>query len=102
MSQPTWFDNFARLKWAELHPLREDWKTHELDQLAAYCAAYSRWRRAETYLAEPTNGPVITISDDDGNVKTHGAAPEIKVAADAAKEMARIAKLLRLARLQTQ
>ena len=94
-------DRVAQAKWNELFPLR-NWGAHELDQLAAYCAAYSRWDAAEQYLSspDPDKGPVITICDDRGGVKSHGVAPEVKVSEGAAKEMARIAKLLRLGRVQ--
>jgi phage terminase small subunit len=93
------FNQVAQAKWDELHALKTHWPLHELDQLAAYCAAYSRWEAAERYLTNPANGPVVTIEDDKGGVKSHGVAPEVKVSEAAAKEMARIAKLLRLGRL---
>lgn len=59
--------------------------------LAAYCAAYGRWVRAEQWLADPEHGPVVTIRDDKGNVKSHGPAPQLRIAEQASKEMSRLA-----------
>ena len=38
----------------------------------------------------------MTISDDKGNVRSHGPAPQLQIAERAAKEMARLDKQLRL------
>lgn len=70
----------------------------EADALAAYCAAYGRWLAAEAWLAAPGNGPVVTIRDDKGNVRVHAAAPQLRVAEGASKEMTRLAKILKLDR----
>lgn len=87
----------AAAKWAELAtgPRPKPWSTAEHAQLAAYCAAYGRWFEAESRLAG-AGGPIVTISDDKGNIKSHGPAPEIAVAVAALKEMARLAKILRI------
>lgn len=82
----------ASARWAELVGLR--WKAGELADLAAYCAAYGRWVDAEAFIA--AYGPVMTISDDKGNVKSHGPSPQLLIAERSAKEMGRIAKELRL------
>lgn len=96
-------DAVARAKFEELSGLRE-FRPHEVDQLASYCTNFSRWKAAEQWLADPapdeagnpTRGPVATILDDKGNIKAIVASPQIAIAEKAAKEMARIAKLLRL------
>lgn len=82
-------------RWAELRAAAK-WSPAELDDLAAYCAAYGRWHDAETWLADPSHGSVVTIRDDKGNIKSHAPAPQVAVAERASKEMARLGKALRL------
>lgn len=98
-SAPDYLDQAAQEKWQQIMAKRQAWKPLELDQLAAYCANWSRWRRAESALAT-MGDPVVTIEDDKGGVKSHGPAPEIKIAESAAKEMQRLARALRLGRLK--
>jgi len=95
VAPPAWLAGASLEKWTELQALRE-WRPSQLDHVAAYCAAYGRWVDAERWLAEPGNGPVVTIVDAKGNVKMHATAPQVLVGERAAKEMARLAKLLRL------
>ena len=95
MTEPGWMAASAAGKWRELRA-RYAFGEHELDSLAAYCAAWGRWRDAEAWLAAPDNGSVVTIRDDKGNVRVHATAPQLSVAERAAKEMARIDKTLRL------
>ena len=64
--------------------------------LASYCAATQRLTDAEAWLADPDHGPVITIRDDKGNIKSHGPAPQLAIAERAAKEVSRLAKELRI------
>lgn len=89
----------ARVKWDALAPVveaRPRRKATDLDDLAAYCAAFGRWAAAEEWLSDPSRGAVLTIRDDKGNVKSHGVAPQVLLAERSAKEMARLAKALRL------
>lgn len=72
------------------------WPPSARMNLAAYCAAFGRWHDAEQWLADPDHGPVVTIRDDKGNIKSHGPAPQLAIAERSIKEMARIAKLIRL------
>jgi len=51
---------------------------------------------AETWLNDPEHGPVVTIRDDKGNVRSHGPAPQLAIAEQSAKEAVRLAKSLRL------
>lgn len=107
MDAPDFLDPVARAKFEEMCKARE-FRPHEVDQLASYCANFSRWREAEQWLSDPrvdgdgnpTRGPVAVILDDKQNVKSIIASPQIAIAEKAVKEMARIAKLLRLGRLQ--
>lgn len=92
---PAFLTGDARAKWDEL-VARADWKPGELDTLAAYCAAFGRWIAAERWLAEPGHGPVVTIKDDKGNVRSHTTAPEVAVGERAAREMSRLGALLKL------
>ena len=85
----------ALKRWRELVGAA-DWRTGELATLAAYCAAHGRWAEAEEWLADPEHGAVVTIRDDKGNIKSHGPAPQLAIGERAAKEMARLAKELRL------
>jgi len=89
-SAPEWLDEDARRKWAELVALRPVWTAVQADALAAYCAAFSRWVAAERWLADPDHGPVVTIRDDKGNIRSHGPAPQLLVGERAAKEMSRL------------
>lgn len=92
---PVPFGATAAAKWAELIDTRE-WRGGQLAALAAYCAAHGRWVDAETWLNDPDHGPVVTIRDDKGNVRSHGPAPQLAIAERSAKEVVRLAKLLRL------
>jgi phage terminase small subunit len=89
----------ALAKWAELAPqlaARPHFRPAKMTDLAAYCAAFGRWHDAEEFLADPEHGPVLTIRDDKGNIKSHGPAPQLAIAERAAKELARLAKSLGL------
>lgn len=86
-------------RWTALAPTvaaRPNTRPSTMTQLAAYCAAFGRWHDAEAWLADPEHGPVITIRDDKGNVRSHGPAPQVAIAERSAKEMARLAKELKL------
>lgn len=95
---PAFLQGDALEKWRELAPLAlPGWSP---DMLAAYCAAYGRWVAAERWLADPApqHGPIITIRDDKGNVKSHGSAPQLSIAERSAREMTRLGGLLQLDR----
>lgn len=92
-------DPNGRAKWTEIAGLKS-WGIGERDQILAYCLAYQRFVAAQKWLMTPGHGPVITIRDDKGNVKSHGKAPQLIMSDDAAREMARIGKLLRLDRIK--
>lgn len=104
-SPPDYLDQVAKDKWSDLAGLRV-FSSYELDQLASYCANYSRARTAEAFLADPkpdefgnpTQGLVATILDDKQNIRTIIASPQIGIAERAAREMSRIGKALRLHR----
>lgn len=65
-----------------------------MDLVLAYCTAYQRWMEAERFVAE--HGTVITIRDDKGIIKSHGATPQLRIAESSCKEMTRIGKSLGL------
>lgn len=86
-------------KWTELEPIisaRPALKPTTIAALEAYCAAYGRWHTAEQFLADPAHGPVVTIRDDKGNIRSHGPAPQLAIAERAQKEMTRLARMLRI------
>lgn len=86
-------------KWAELVGKVQGQtarKPSVLTDLAAYCVAFDRWCAAERWLADPEHGPVITIRDDKGNIKSHGPAPQLAISERASKEMTRLARGLRV------
>lgn len=85
----------ALARWREMIGAA-DWKPGEMATLAAYCAAFGRWADAEAWLSDPEHGPVVTIRDDKGNIKSHAPAPQLAIGERAAKEMGRLAKDLRL------
>ena len=93
MIAPEFLAGPALDKWREVTSLVVDFNP---DLLAAYCSAYGRWVQAERWLADPDHGTVVTICDDKGNVKTHGPAPQLAICEKSLKEMARLAKDLRL------
>lgn len=95
-SPPAFLDEIARKKWDRMLE-GQTYKEHQLDALAAYCAAYSRWYRAEQFLSDPTKH-VVTITNELGEVLKHCPAPHIEVSQKAQTEMQRMAKILRLAR----
>lgn len=82
-------------RWRELTADRP-WKSRELVTLAAYCAVYGRWVSAEEWLADPAHGPVVTIRNDKGEIKSHGPAPQLAIAERCGKEVARLACVLKL------
>ena len=83
----------AMAKWGSLTAART-WPPHHLMPLAAYCAAWGRWVQAEAWLADPEHGPVVTIRDDKGNIKSHGPAPQLTISERSAKEMERLGRIL--------
>ncbi len=88
----------ARAQWDTLAPIltaRPKIRATDLDMLAAYCVAYGRWADAESFLSTPGHA-VLTIRDDKGNIKSHGPAPQLVISERASKEMARLARLLRI------
>jgi P27 family predicted phage terminase small subunit len=46
--------------------------------LAAYCACYAEWEKAQRFVQE--NGQVVTLRDDKGNVRSVIPAPEVGIA----------------------
>lgn len=94
---PEFLVGAARGKWAQLVATGA-YDDGDGDALAAYSAAYGRWVAAEDWLAAPSNGPVVTVRDDKGNVRIHGVAPQLAVAERALREMGRLGKALRVER----
>lgn len=78
----------ALKRWNALHEVHQ-FAAESWPAVAAYCAAFGRWVAAESHLAE--HGAVMTITDDKGNVKSHGPSPQLAIAERAQKEMARLA-----------
>jgi phage terminase small subunit len=76
------------------------WETHQIDTLTAYCAAWSRWRAAEEWLATPAEDGsdryIVSVYDDKGVCKSHGLSPQVALSERSNKEMTRLAKILRL------
>jgi phage terminase small subunit len=96
---PVALDERAARLWSEYAPVlasRSAARPSDWSQLAAYCLAASRWQAAEEWLQHPDHGPVLTIRDDKGNVKSHGPDPHLRIAETSLKEMGRLAKTLRL------
>ncbi len=85
----------ARQRWAELHSIKP-FALAKHTTLAAYCAAWAKWVEAEQWIyADPENPrTIITITDDKGNVKSHGPAPQVKIAEASAREAVRLGRIL--------
>lgn len=78
LSPPLELDKLAAEKWNELAPLLDEagvLKVTDLDCLAAFCRAYSRWRRAEELVDQlglvvpaangsPQKNPAITVINE--------------------------------------
>lgn len=95
VTPPEWLTGTALAKWDELTK-RKRFRPAQADSLAAYCAAFGRWADAEKWLADPNNGPVMTIYDDKQAIRSHGIAPQVLIGERAAKELTRLAKILEL------
>lgn len=93
---PETLTGLGRKKWIEILEGVDGSENVNLDILHAYCRAYARWMQMEQWLADPENGIVVTITDDKGNIKTHGAAPQFSIAERSCKEMSRLGKILGL------
>lgn len=93
MEPPEILGDKARARWAEIVALGKNVRNY--DVLVAYCVAYQRWIETEEWLSQQSS-LVATIRDDKGNIKSHGPAPQLKIAADACKEMTRLGKILNL------
>ena len=99
MSSPEFLRGPGLLKWETITAILDARRLASpvvLDAVAAYCVAYGRWAAAETWLNDPKHGPVITIKDDKGNIKSHGPSPYITISERAGKEMSRIAETVKL------
>lgn len=94
---PAVLEESARAKWIELTD-RIDFAPHELDALTAYCVAWGRFVSAETWLRHPDHDTIMTITDDKGQVKSHGIVPQVALSERSAREMTRLSKVLRLNR----
>lgn len=78
---PRWLDEEAKRKWRQLVPeLRAMGVATKVDAdaLAQYCQVWSRWKQAEEFIAK--HGPVISIRDDEGNVKYLAQVPQVSIA----------------------
>lgn len=84
LNPPPELDNYAAEKWAELAPLLHDagvLKVTDLDCLAAFCCAYSRWRRAEELV--DSHGLVVPAAN--GSLQKN---PAVTVINEALRQMA--------------
>lgn len=84
---PSFLDAYAREEWHRLAPaLHADGRLTVRDSgaFAAYCSAYSRWRKAEEEVASET----LTITTKQGNAIQN---PKVGIANAARRDMVRIA-----------
>ena len=89
-------DSQAKL-WADLAPICSKvrvWSPALVLALVGYCRELDRLMIAEDWLLK--NGAVIYIRDDKGILKSALPAPQLKVARDAAKLVARLGRQLGL------
>ena len=83
--------------WAQMAPICSrvrEWSPAMVLALVGYCRELDRLMTAEDWLTK--NGAIIYIRDDKGILKSALAAPQLKVARDAAKLVARLGRQLGL------
>jgi P27 family predicted phage terminase small subunit len=88
---PTWLDSDARAAWDCIVPMLE--KTGVLTRidgnaLARYCHFWSRWRKAEQFIAE--RGEMYPLKDEAGNVRYVQAWPQVAIANKLAQQLLRL------------
>ncbi|MCQ9615930.1 phage terminase small subunit P27 family [Paenalcaligenes niemegkensis] len=89
---PEWLDEISRELWLHLAPLlcaQQVLQATDIQNLELYCAAYGRFREAQTHIAE--NGIVMT--NDQGTATKNPAATIIN---EATRQMATFGSLLGL------
>lgn len=88
---PAWLDDIAREEWERLAGGIPWVRGADASTLEAYCAAYSRWRKAEEEMREPGKG--FTADTSTGGIKRH---PLVGIALESAAQMKAMAAELGL------
>lgn len=88
---PDWLDENDRAAWKQLVPqLQAMGVLTRIDgnALARYCRLWSRWKKAEAFIAE--KGEMFPIRDDDGRVKCFAQWPQVGIAHRLASQLTRL------------
>ena len=89
--RPDWLDDEAKAAWEEVVPMLEGMGVlTRVDghALARYCWLWSRWRKAEAFIAE--KGEMYPLRDEDGRVKCFMQWPQVAVAHKLAQQLTRL------------
>jgi P27 family predicted phage terminase small subunit len=88
---PTWLDKLARRMWGELIPLLQSMGVLtriDRNSLIRYCTYWSRWVKAEQWLAK--HGTSYPIRDGNGKTKSIGQFPQVSEASKLGMLLARL------------
>ena len=88
---PQWLDADAKATWKQLVPeLEQMGVLTRIDgnALARYCVLWSRWKRAEQFIAK--HGEAYPIKDEKGNLKDLHQFPQVGVANKLAVQLTRL------------
>jgi len=94
---PDWLDEEARQAWSDLSMrllAMNVLGTIDWHALALYCQLWSRWRKAEDFVAR--HGDSYVVKDDRGEVRGVRLYPQVKLAGQLAEQLTRLGRELGL------
>ncbi len=78
---PDWLDETARACWEQIAPQLDEMgclARIDAHALARYCGLWSRWRKAEEFIAK--YGETYPLKDGSGNIKYFAQFPQVAIA----------------------
>ncbi len=88
---PDWLDDEAKAAWHDVAPMLESMGVlTRVDghALARYCRLWSRWRKAEAFIAE--KGDMYPLRDENGSVKYFHQWPQVAIANKLAQQLTKL------------
>ena len=88
---PRWLSKDAKTEWRRLATLLDDARVlakSDGNSLSRYCIFLTRWRDAELYILE--HGSTYRTKDKNGKPAGHRPFPQVAIAAQLARELARL------------
>lgn len=88
---PDWLDDDAQAAWEQLVPMLETMGVLtriDGNALARYCLLWSRWRKAEAFIAE--KGDMYPLKNPDGSVRYFQQWPQVSIANRLAQQLTRL------------